>query len=120
MAGQNPILHRRLAAERRGTVPTFRAFTDDLLPEICKGFRDEKRQAQWSSTLKAYAASLDDVPVDEVMTSLVLKVLTPIWHSRAKTASRLRGRIEHILDAARAKGLIEPPGLAWSQILRRA
>ena len=108
-AGQNPILHRRIAAERRSAVPTFRAFTDDLLPEICKGFRNEKHQAQWASTLKAYAACLDDVPVDGVTTDLILKVLTPIWHIRAETASRVRGRIERVLDAARAKGLIAPP-----------
>lgn len=108
-AGKNPIQHRRLAVERRSAVPTFRAFTDDLLPEICKGFRNEKHQAQWASSLKAYAGLLDDVPVDEVTPDLVLKVLTPIWHSRAETASRVRGRIERVLDAARAKGLIEPP-----------
>lgn len=43
-------------------------------------------------------------------------MLTPIWHSRAETASRVRGRIERILDAARAKGLIEPP---WEKPARR-
>lgn len=70
--GQNPILHRRLVTDRRGAVPTFRAFADDLLPEICKGFRNGKHQAQWASTLKTYVACLDDVPVDSITTDLVL------------------------------------------------
>ncbi|WP_293811094.1 Arm DNA-binding domain-containing protein [uncultured Bosea sp.] len=86
-AGQNPILHGRIAAQRRSAVPTFRTFTDELLPEICKGFRNEKHPAQWANTLKAYAACLDDVPVDGVTTDLVLKVLTPIWPIRGQPRS---------------------------------
>lgn len=52
-----------------------------------------------------YAASLHPMPVDAIGTAEVLAVLTPIWRSKAETASRLRGRTERILDAAKAKGL---------------
>lgn len=107
--GQSPILQRRLAVERRDAVPTFGAFADDLLAEICKGFRNEKHRGQWASTLKTHAACLHDIAIDAVTTDHVLKVLSPIWHRLPETASRVRGRIERVLDAARAKGLIEPP-----------
>lgn len=106
---QNPILHRRLGNERQKATPTFGTFVDELLPEICKEFRNAKHQTQWSSTLKAYAGALNDAPVDAITTDLVLKALSPIWHSKAETASRVRGRIERVLDAAKARGLIASP-----------
>lgn len=106
---KNPITYRRMIAEGRKAVPTFWAFAEDLLPEISKGFRNQKHQDQWTSTLRTHASALHDIPVDEVTTDLVLNVLRPIWHSRAETASRVRGRIERVLDAAKAKGLIESP-----------
>jgi integrase len=58
-------------------------------------------------TLTVYAASLANKPVDAITTDDVLTVLQPLWTTKASTASRLRGRIEKVLDAARAKGLRE-------------
>jgi integrase len=55
-------------------------------------------------TLEAYAAPLRPLPVDEVAVEHVLAVLKPIWATKPETASRLRGRIEKVLDAARANG----------------
>lgn len=55
-------------------------------------------------TLREYAAPIREKPVNEVGTEHVLAVLKPIWLEKPETASRLRGRIEHVLDAARAKG----------------
>ena len=43
-------------------------------------------------------------PVDTISTEDVLAVLKPIWTEKPETASRLRGRIEKVLDAAKAKG----------------
>lgn len=106
---QNPITHRRLTAEGRKSVPSFWTFAEDLLPEISKGFRNQKHRDQWTSTLKTHASALHNVPIDQVSTDLVLNVLRPIWHARPETASRVRGRIERVLDAARAKGIIAPP-----------
>src|SRR5262249_2037768 len=51
-----------------------------------------------------YAASLGNKPVDAINTDDVLAVLRPIWTTKSETASRVRGRIEKVLDAARAKG----------------
>lgn len=106
---RNPITHRRLIAEGRKSVPSFWAFAEGLLPEISKGFRNQKHRDQWTSTLKTHASALHNVPIDEVSTDLVLTVLRPIWHTRPETASRVRGRIERVLDAARAKGIITSP-----------
>ena len=55
-------------------------------------------------TLTVYAAPLRDLPVDKINTEDVLAVLKPLWTTKPETASRLRGRIERVLDAARVRG----------------
>jgi integrase len=55
-------------------------------------------------TLESYAKAIRPVPVDQIGTEHVLKVLKPIWTTKPETASRLRGRIERVLDAAKALG----------------
>jgi integrase len=74
---------------------------------LSAGFRNEKHKAQWKSTLETYAAPLRAKPVDIIATDDVLAVLKPIWTTKAETASRVRGRIEKVLDAAKAKGFRE-------------
>ena len=74
---------------------------------LSAGFRNEKHKAQWKSTLATYAAPLRAKPVDTVTTDDVLAILKPIWTTKAETASRVRGRIEKVLDAAKAKGFRE-------------
>jgi integrase len=98
--GHNPIDERK----RTSGLPTFGEVADDLRETLAAGFRNEKHKAQWKSTLEKYAASLRSKPVDTVATEDVLAVLKPIWTAKAETASRVRGRIEKILDAAKAKG----------------
>jgi integrase len=56
-------------------------------------------------TLRDYAAPLRRLPADKVTTDDVLSVLKPLWNAKPETASRLRGRIERVLDAAKAQGL---------------
>ena len=64
-------------------------------------WRNSKHRAQWDATLKTYAYPLiGSLPVAAVDTSLVMKVLQPIWNAKPETASRLRGRIEAILNWA--------------------
>ncbi|MHB2211447.1 tyrosine-type recombinase/integrase [Methylobacterium sp. CM6257] len=104
-SGQNPIEQRRLARAEPEAAVTFGVFADQVVADLSHGFRNEKHKAQWTSTLATYAASLRSMPVDAISTAEILAVLTPIWRSKAETASRLRGRIERILDAAKAKGL---------------
>jgi integrase len=98
--GLNPIEERK----RDGGIPTFGQMADDVRETLSAGFRNEKHKAQWKSTLDTYAAPLRAKPVDTIATDDVLSVLKPIWTEKAETASRLRGRIEKILDAAKAKG----------------
>jgi len=64
-------------------------------------WRNRKHSAQWEATLKTYVYPLiGDLPVATIDTSLVMKVLQPIWNAKPETASRLRGRIEAILNWA--------------------
>ena len=104
MEGRDPIAERR-RPEPIAEVVTFGAVADLLIPELTKGFRNPKHAAQWTSTLASYAASLRPKPVGEITTDDVLAVLQPIWTTKSETASRVRGRIERVLDAARARGL---------------
>lgn len=98
--GLNPIVERK----RDGGIPTFGQMADDVHEALSAGFRNEKHKAQWKMTLATYAAPLRPKPVDTIATDDVLSVLKPIWKDKAETASRLRGRIEKVLDAAKAKG----------------
>jgi len=104
--GQNPIEERKAqqAAHANADV-TFGSFADELVDSLAKGFRNAKHIAQWRMTLKVYAAPLRSMRLDQITTNDVLDVLNPIWQTKQETASRLRGRIEKVLDAAKAKGL---------------
>ena len=87
-------------------VPTFGVFADDWCASTEGGFRNEKHKAQIRMTLgDAYCASIRGKAVDAITTDDVLAILQPIWLEKSETASRLRGRIEKVLDAAKAKGL---------------
>jgi hypothetical protein len=103
--GTDPIDQKRQSARTAGDPITFGQFSDRLIPELCKGFRNVKHAAQWSATLNTYAASLRQRPLADIATQDILDVLQPIWMAKSETASRLRGRIERVLDAAKAKGL---------------
>jgi integrase len=98
--GINPIDDRK----SEDGIPTFGEMADDVREALSAGFRNEKHKAQWKSTLETYAAPLRARPVDTIGTDDVLAVLKTIWTSKAETASRVRGRIEKVLDAAKAKG----------------
>lgn len=69
------------------------------------GWRNAKHRQQWSNTLATYARPvIGALSVQAVDTGLVLKALEPIWRTKPETASRLRGRIEAVLDWAAARG----------------
>jgi hypothetical protein len=89
--------------------PTFGHFADEFLAAKASEWRNSKHRAQWNMTLEKYAGPLRARPVNEIDTAAVLEVLQPLWTSIPETASRLRGRIETVLDAARARGLIGQP-----------
>lgn len=100
-AGIDPIAAKKAEAPK---VVTFGDAADAFIEAMKPGFKNAKHIAQWEMTLKDYAATLRPLPVDQVDTEAVLKVLKPIWQTKNVTASRLRGRIERVLDAAAAKG----------------
>jgi integrase len=98
--GVNPIDDRK----RSGGIPTFGEMVISVHEALSAGFRNEKHKAQWKSTLATYAALIRSKPVDTITTDDILAVLKPIWTLKPETASRVRGRIEKVLDAAKAKG----------------
>jgi integrase len=110
--GVDPIEHRagaRRSAEARraaAAAHTFRAVAEEMIAAREAGWRNEKHRWQWRSTLATHAYPvLGNMPVDEVGTDVVLRVLRPIWAEKPETASRLRGRIERVLAYAKARGL---------------
>jgi len=62
-----------------------------------------KHAAQWTSTLETYAAPLHEIPVADIDTDLILSCLEPIWTEKTETATRVRQRIESVMDWATAR-----------------
>ena len=87
--------------------PIFGAMADEYIKTHQGGWRNSKHKWQWSQTLSEYAAPIRDMPCDQIGTDDILAVLTPLWTRAPVTGSRLRGRIEKVLDAARARGHID-------------
>ena len=103
--GNDPIKARRAARVAQAARKTFGEIADAFLAARAHSWRNAKHRAQWRMTLADYAKPLRALPVDEVDTTAVLAVLQPLWQEKPETASRLRGRIEAVLDAARVQGL---------------
>ena len=106
ISGDDPVKvmgkSARAIAERG--IPAFGSFADGYLAAHGPKFRNDKHKAQWTMTLTTYCAPIRSKPVNEIDTTDVLKVLQPIWSKIPETASRLRGRIENVLDSAKAQG----------------
>jgi integrase len=84
---------------------TFQECADKYIASHREGWRNARHAQQWEVTLATYVAPvMGNLPVQKIDLPLVLKVLEPIWTSKPETAKRVRGRIEHILDFARARG----------------
>lgn len=99
---------RKIAAEAQAAMAagkTFREVAEAVIDLRENSWRNAKHRAQWRATLATYAyPKLGSLPVAEVTTPHVLEVLEPIWNAKPETASRVRGRIETVLDAARVQG----------------
>jgi integrase len=104
--GCDPLDARETERRALGAKKTFGEVADDLIAAKSSEWRNAKHRAQWRMTLTRYAEPLLAMPVDKIDTEAVLSVLQPLWQARPETASKLRGRIEAVLDAARAKGQI--------------
>ncbi len=102
--GLDPAAVRR-AIKAAGAPPTFGVVAEEVIASLEPGWRNKKTAAQWTASLTQHAPNVWKLPVDQVTTDDVLKALSKIWNSHPETASRVRGRIERILDAAEARGL---------------
>ncbi len=105
LEGIDPIKarNRELTSQRvqAASAMTFKECAEAYIRSHKAGWRNTKHAAQWTSTLETYAFPvIGSLPVQAVDTPLVLKVLEPIWQVKTETASRVRGRIEAILDWA--------------------
>ena len=108
----DPLAERRAARQAAAVAPaalkpSFGEIADAHVKSMGGQWKNAKHRAQWAMTLKKYCAPIRDTPVDEIDTQGVLRVLTPLWTKRPETASRLKGRIEAVLNRARALNLIE-------------
>lgn len=109
LAGIDPI-EARLASRKTAQAETARAITfktaaEKLVAAHEAGWRNEKHAAQWRSTLATYCYPIaGDLAVAAIDTAIVMKILEPIWTAKPETASRVRGRIEKVLDWASARG----------------
>jgi integrase len=107
--GKDPLTERdAVAAAQRADIAkgmTFKDASDRYIKAHLAGWRSAKHGQQWGATLAAYAHPIiGGLAVQAIDTGLVLKVLEPIWSEKPETASRLRGRIELVLDWATARG----------------
>jgi integrase len=107
--GEDPIAARdarhQAAAMASATGMTFQACAEAYIEAHRAGWRNPKHAAQWPSTLQTYAYPVfGSLPVQAVDTGLVMKAVEPLWATKTETASRVRGRIESVLDWAAARG----------------
>ena len=80
---------------------TFKVVAIEYIDTKKAEWKSQKHTAQWLNTLVTYAfPKIGSMPVDNIDTKHILEVLKPIWNTKTETASRVRGRIELILDYA--------------------
>jgi integrase len=96
---------RTLAKIEAAKTITFKACAAAYIAANRTGWRNAKHAAQWDATLASYVYPVfGALPVGAVDVGLVLKAIEPIWNAKPETASRVRGRVEAILDWAAARG----------------
>lgn len=100
---RNSIKQNQLAVAAKAV--TFKSATESYIKSNRTGWRNAKHASQWENTIAAYAEPIiGRLQIQTIDTGLVLNVLEPIWQTKPETASRVRGRIEAILDWAKARG----------------
>lgn len=103
--GADPLAERDMARTRQRTAQArrkdFRTCAEALIDSKAPGWQNAKHAAQWRGTLETYAyPELGEMDIAAIEADDVLRVLTPIWSEKPETASRVRGRIEAVLDYA--------------------
>ena len=108
--GVDPILLRKQAKSElmalQATDKTFEQAAGEYIKIHADSWSNDKHRKQWESTLAAYAFPVvGKLSLRHIRQEHVLKILEPIWTKKTETATRVRGRIESILDWAKVKGL---------------
>lgn len=98
-AGEDP-----LEQQAPKVTQTFGEVAVSLIRDLEVGWRNPKHRQQWRNTLESYCAPIWNRPVEKVGTPDIVSILRPIWTEKPETASRLRARIERVLDAAKVNG----------------
>jgi integrase len=107
-AGRDPIAERRAAKAvqrvAKATATTFRDVATMFFEAHKAAWRSDVHRDQWLSSLERYAMPvIGDMPISAIDTAEVMLVLQPLWRTKTETASRLRGRIESVLNFAAAR-----------------
>ncbi len=122
--GRDPLAEKReaIAARQRPPTPTFAEAAATVIEMRRPTWSNSKHAAQWSSTLETYAfPKIGSKPVTDITTADILSVLSPIWTEKPETASRVRQRMETVLDWAVAQGyrIDNPANRSITKVLPR-
>lgn len=125
--GKDPVADKRArkaaqAVQDAKTTVTFADAGEAYIVAHAPRWSDQRPQSSGAQSLKNYAYPIiGHLPVDRIDTDLVMKVLEPIWHEITETASRVRRRIESILERERVLGHRAGPNSAvWRGHLQHA
>jgi hypothetical protein len=107
--GIDPLDHRRRVkaqlASQQDRTKTFAECAEAFLAKHSDGWKNAKHRQQWASTLKIYAYPvLGRLSVADIATPHVDRMLEPIWNEKQVTARRVLGRVERVLNFAKAAG----------------
>lgn len=109
LQGIDPLTDKRArqrdARVARGNMLSFADCAERYVESQSPGWSNPKHIDQWRNTLKNVAGPIfGHLPVDQIDTALVMRCIEPLWTTKTETASRLRGRIESVLDWATVRG----------------
>jgi integrase len=103
--GGDPIEAKRAAKLGAATAMTFEQCAAAYIEAHRAGWRNPKHATQWASSLRKYASPVfGSLSVTAVDIGLIMRMLEPIWTTKTETAARVRGRVEAVLDWAKARG----------------
>ncbi len=117
--GQRHQARSALVAQTAAKGRTFAQCAQGYIAAKSPEWSNPKHAQQWGNSLETYAGPIiGPMPVSEIGVQEVLAVLKPIWQSKTETASRVRGRIESVLNWAAAQHFREGPNPAqWKGLL---
>jgi integrase len=99
--GTDPLQQKRTVQRDHARAVTFKQVVEDYIASHRAGWRDGgKSEAQWRNSIATHCKPILNLPVQLIDTPEVVSCLKPIWNTRTETASRVRGRIEAIIDYA--------------------